>query len=250
MEVLITSGGTRIQIDRVRHIANMSRGTFGSEIARCFLQYEKEASVTFLRAEGSRSPMAVNIDMNAMTPTEAIEQVARVVGFQQDNYMRFQEIKYKTFDAYAEHLKFLCTETKPDIIVLAAAVSDYGTKPLKGKVRSGAFELNIKLHKLPKLISKVRGWCPNAFIVGFKLLVDSTDEQLMAAAKDSLKNKIDFVVANDLRDIQNNDHRVMFVDKNGDYEIVSKSTSKSHDSLAHYVVDAIVSAAAQQGTMK
>ena len=33
MRVLLTSGGTRVPIDRVRDIRNMSMGTFGSRIA-------------------------------------------------------------------------------------------------------------------------------------------------------------------------------------------------------------------------
>ena len=33
MKILVTSGGTKIPIDRVRDITNMSTGTFGSKIA-------------------------------------------------------------------------------------------------------------------------------------------------------------------------------------------------------------------------
>ena len=33
MKVLITSGGTKVPIDTVRHIGNMSSGTFGAKIA-------------------------------------------------------------------------------------------------------------------------------------------------------------------------------------------------------------------------
>ena len=36
MKILITSGGTKVSIDRVRSITNMSQGTFGSRIADAF----------------------------------------------------------------------------------------------------------------------------------------------------------------------------------------------------------------------
>ena len=36
MKILITSGGTKVPIDRVRSITNMSQGTFGSRIADAF----------------------------------------------------------------------------------------------------------------------------------------------------------------------------------------------------------------------
>jgi phosphopantothenoylcysteine synthetase/decarboxylase len=37
MRVLITSGGTKVPIDGVRDITNMSHGNFGAKIAREFL---------------------------------------------------------------------------------------------------------------------------------------------------------------------------------------------------------------------
>ena len=36
MKILITSGGTKVKIDLVRSITNMSRGTFGSQICDSF----------------------------------------------------------------------------------------------------------------------------------------------------------------------------------------------------------------------
>ena len=42
MKILITSGGTKVPIDRVRSITNMSCGTFGSRIADAFYSNEHE----------------------------------------------------------------------------------------------------------------------------------------------------------------------------------------------------------------
>ena len=55
MKILITSGGTKIKIDMVRSITNMSKGTFGSKIATEFLRYDNE-HVTFLHAKDSKLP--------------------------------------------------------------------------------------------------------------------------------------------------------------------------------------------------
>ena len=35
MKVLLTSGGTKTLIDEVRHVGNMSNGTFGNHICEC-----------------------------------------------------------------------------------------------------------------------------------------------------------------------------------------------------------------------
>jgi len=242
MKVLITSGGTRIPIDRVRHIANMSRGTFGSEIATRFMFMVNPIQLTFLRAEGSRSPLSMNIDLHKNSVASVLEDFAALAQMKEGHGHRYEEIPYKTFDDYEEALEVECRQppkAKPDIIVLAAAVSDYGTKPLKGKVRSKASDMSIKLHKLPKLISRVRGWCPNAFIVGFKLLVDSKPEELVKAAQESCKkNHLDLVVANDLRDIQKDNHTLRLVTASGVWDTMEKNDLKScsYSNLADWLV--------------
>jgi phosphopantothenate-cysteine ligase len=237
-KILITSGGTRVPIDRVRHVANMSQGTFGSDIASCFLHRGCEENVVFLRAEKSKSPMSVTIDLNRSSVSSAFYDLADLVNLYEGCNRNYEERVYKTFADYADMLKQACQE-KPDIVVLAAAVSDYGTKPLKGKVRSRSADMSIKLHKLPKLIGHVKEWCPKTFLVGFKLLVDSTREELFQAALDSCENNsCDMVVANDLRDIQNDDHRVMLVYPDRRTKLMSKNELMSSEglSLADFVV--------------
>jgi phosphopantothenate-cysteine ligase len=244
MKVLVTSGGTRIAIDRVRHISNMSRGTFGSEIATRFMFTVSPMHLTFLRAEGSRSPFSMNIDLHKQSVASALEGFTALANMKEGHGEEYEEIPYKTFDEYAEALESECRQKPgPDIIVLAAAVSDYGTRPLKGKVRSKAADMSINLHKLPKLISKVRGWCPHAFLVGFKLLVDSTRDELIAAAKDSIKkNGCDLVVANDLRDIQQDNHKLTLVYPDGDiYEESKRDISgTAYADLADWLVHRIL----------
>jgi phosphopantothenate---cysteine ligase (CTP) len=124
------------------------------------------------------------------------------------------------------------------VIVLAAAVSDYDVANyVDGKIRSKD-SLEIKLKPLPKIISTIRAKQPQAYFVGFKLLVNSTDEELIAAAQESLKsNGCDMVVANDLRDIQQNNHRLLIVTPNN---IVIKTKGEQVSSLASVLVDQII----------
>lgn len=210
MKILVTSGGTKIPIDRVRDITNMSSGTFGSKIALEFLKLKQD--VVFFCAEKSRNPFKVEVDMLndewGQITEKLLKQYEERVYFK-EHYM---EYTYKTFDQYAESLKFIIGVEQPDIIVLAAAVSDYGIdKPFDGKIRSDDM-LNIQLKSLPKIISMIKEWAPKAKLVGFKLLVDSKKYQLIAAAEESVvKNGCDMVVANDLQDIKDNQHRLQLV---------------------------------------
>lgn len=186
---LLTSGGTKIKIDMVRSITNMSKGTFGSKIAHEIL--ENGFDLTFLHAEGSKTPCTA-------TNKSSCKYIQRT---------------YVTFDDYAKCLDEELIH-KPNIIILAAAVSDYGVENyVDGKIRSGG-DLVIRLKPLPKLISMVREKCPMSVICGFKLLVNSTEKELLDAATKSLvDNKLDLVVGNDLRDIKAGQHKLLVVEK-------------------------------------
>lgn len=189
MKILITSGGTKIPIDLVRSITNMSRGTFGSKICDAFWHMTPvNAEITFLYAKDSRMPELFQTVGPAIKPVRKIE--------------------YKTFEDYKIAIEKLLSDEKFDIIVCAAAVSDYGVKEVfDGKYRSTEDEMTIRLVKLPKVITKIRSLNPDAVLCGFKLLVNSTEDELRAAMQKQFdENGLDLCIGNDLRDIKADDH--------------------------------------------
>lgn len=211
MKILITSGGTKVPIDRVRSITNMSRGTFGSRIADAFFDEGLEAfrggnkcgnpieKITFFMAKGSRKPALQSLN------DETYE----------DGYRPTEYVEYSTFDDYKSGIEELLKKETYDIIVVAAAVSDYGVANYyNGKYRSREDDMCIKLVKLPKILPIMRKLAPNATICGFKLLVDSTnDELLQAMTKQFEESDVDLVIGNDLRDIKANDHKLTIISK-------------------------------------
>ncbi|KEQ33070.1 phosphopantothenate--cysteine ligase [Streptococcus mitis] len=70
------------------------------------------------------------------------------------------------------------------------------------------------LKKTPKIISLVKEWNPAIHLIGFKLLVDVSEDHLVDIARKSLiKNQADLIIANDLTQISVNQHRAIFVEK-------------------------------------
>ena len=62
------------------------------------------------------------------------------------------------------------------------------------------------------MISLVKTWNPEIRLIGFKLLVDVAQDQLLSVARASLeKNQAEIIVANDLRDIQDGKHRAYLI---------------------------------------
>ena len=232
-----------MKIDLVRSITNMSRGTFGSQICDSFWRKlitlsdsADKNEIVFFYAKNSRMPTAEsNHNCYYDTSIHAIRY-----------------IEYDTFDDYRTKLTDLLKVEKFDIIVLAAAVSDYGVANyFNGKYHSSD-DMTIKLVKLPKVITEVRALAPNATICGFKLLVNSTDEELRAAMdKQFAENDIELCVGNDLRDIKADDHRLTIKfnkklksdDKTKEFMTYTKSWAEAHDlRLADIVADKCIEA--------
>lgn len=209
MKILVTSGGTKIPIDRVRDITNMSKGTFGSKIATELLKLNQE--VFFYKAKGSKSPYQFTVDMLKQKDDSVIEFLAPYKELLEWS-SNYREVDYTTFDEYKDGLERLVKIERPDVVVLAAAVSDYGVEnPFNGKVRSNDL-LSIKLVQLPKIIYYIKEWHPDAKVVGFKMLVESKTYELIEAAKRSISdNKCEMIVANDLEEMQRGKHRIHLV---------------------------------------
>lgn len=237
MKILITSGGTKIPIDRVRDITNMSSGTFGTRIAEELLRMGHE--VFFFRAKDSKSPMRLTVDMVENNGYE-LGTFSKWHNERLKWIERYQECTYRTFDQYRDRLERCIKINQPDVVVLAAAVSDYTvTNPVNGKIRSNDI-LTIQLEQLPKIIYLIKEWSPKVKLVGFKLLVDSRSYQLEEAAKRSItENKCEMIVANDLADIKDNQHKVTLVFPN-QLPLVFKTDPKDPNYLARMVAMNIV----------
>lgn len=131
-----------------------------------------------------------------------------------------------------------------DVLIHAMAVSDYTPVYMTGleavaaspdmteflnktnsesKISSQDDVQVLFLKKTPKVISLVKKWNPAIRLIGFKLLVNVTKEELLKTARDSLiKNQAEIIVANDLTEISNHGHRAYLVGK----DTVTQAQSK------------------------
>ena len=94
----------------------------------------------------------------------------------------------------------------PDAVVVhAAAVGDYAMiDRATGKLPSGAKELVLRLRPTPKILDRIRGWAPDAYIVSFKAAAPETSEDDLAriARAQRLRSDSDLVFANVIGNLQ------------------------------------------------
>lgn len=178
--VLVTAGATREYIDPIRYITNASSGRMGVAIAE-----EAElrgAEVTLIRTRGS-VPSFVENQIEVETVEEMLEAIER-------------ELKAKRYD----------------VVVLAAAVSDFRVKEkAKVKIKSGK-PLTLELEPTPKIIDRVKKLQPSVFLVGFKAETGLSEEEMINAARKQIERAgSDLVIANTLRAFGSEKNEVLLV---------------------------------------
>jgi phosphopantothenoylcysteine decarboxylase/phosphopantothenate--cysteine ligase len=167
-KVLITAGPTIEYIDPVRVITNQSTGKTGVLLASEFVS--AGAKVTFIYGPGKE------------LPPKGVKLV-RV------------ETSKEMFDAVKREMK-----QKFDIVILAAAVSDYmPEKPSSTKIKSDQNKIILKLKRAPKIIDQIKKIQKNVFLVGFKAETNLSKDKLISEARRKLKeSNSNLMVGNDV----------------------------------------------------
>ncbi|MEI7718473.1 MAG: phosphopantothenoylcysteine decarboxylase [archaeon] len=211
LEVLITSGGTVAKIDDVRNLGNFSSGTTGSYIAEEFLK--RGANIHYVYGKNAKRPFREELKMN---PKKSLESEFARLALLYRGYQMFsphlQEYPITTFEEYYERVKGILTQKKIDVVVLAAAVGDYGYSTQGGKLSSDEEKLTLEFVKNPKIISHVKEWNPQVYQVGFKLLSRVSEQELIETAyRHGIKNHSDLTVANTLEDGSFAKRKIFFI---------------------------------------
>lgn len=185
--VLITSGPTRAPLDAIRFVSNTSTGRLGKEIALEFLR--RGARVTFIYGAGSEQP---GKGVRAIEVTTIEDLLRELEGLRGENFQ---------------------------VVLHVMAVLDHAPeKIVEGKV-SSTEDWTIKLVPSPKVINHIRTWWPGALLVGFKLEVGKTMEELLEIARQSMEQwKAEIVVVNDLKDITWDKHLAYILGPGGKLE--------------------------------
>ena len=135
LEVIVTSGGTISKIDDVRHIGNFSTGETGAKIAEEFLK--KGNKVHYFYGHNSQRPfrrdMVIDPDRDfGLELNKAVESYFQF----RVNEPRLMEHSTPTFTEYYNVLNRILVDNPIDVVILGAAVGDYGAEYNKGKKRS------------------------------------------------------------------------------------------------------------------
>ncbi|HEP1280565.1 TPA: phosphopantothenate--cysteine ligase [Streptococcus pyogenes] len=215
MKLIITSGGTTEPIDAVRGITNHSTGQLGKLITERFLQYHHD--VTLVTTKTATQPLP-----NEHLRIIEVETVNDLMAALKDQVPHHDILIHSM--AVSDYTPVYMTDLEQvsQADNLNCFLCEHNSEP---KISSASDYQVLFLKKTPKVISYVKQWNPNIKLVGFKLLVNVPQEELIKVARASLaKNHADYILANDLVDIQTGMHKALLISNN---EVASADTKEA-----------------------
>ena len=203
---VITSGGISEKIDNVRKITNSSSGKLGMTIANHLLESKSDITIYYVCSK------------NALRPSNKRVKIIEVVGTldlkdKVESLLRNEKIDYFIHTmAVADYMvDYVTTVDK----MKKSFLNNSDMEVIKDtKISSYENNLVLVLKPTPKIISLIKKESPLTYLVGFKLLDGVSKKELIeVATRLRDKNKCDLVVANDLEDIKNKEHKAYIIDK-------------------------------------
>ncbi len=166
MKVVVTSGPTYEHLDPIRFISNRSSGRMGNEIAlEC---WRRGAEVVLITSK----PLPYELPDFRQVVVRSVTEMLDVV---------LNEVK------------------NADLFVSAAAPSDFVVDMAESKIKT-AKEITIKLKMAPKIIKEVRK-IYDGHIIGFKAETGVSDDELVEVARRKMEeDRLEMVVANDVKE--------------------------------------------------
>lgn len=203
MKILVTSGGTSEAIDRVRSITNHSTGRLGKIITETLLAAGHE--VCLITTKRALKPEAhPNLSIREIDNTNDL--LVEMLELVKDYQVLIHSM------AVSDYTPVYMTGL--DEVQASSNLEEFLNKQNHQAKISSTDEIQVLfLKKTPKIISLVKEWNPAIHLIGFKLLVDVSEDYLIEIARQSLiKNQADLIIANDLNQISANQHRAIFVE--------------------------------------
>lgn len=253
--ILITGGPTNEPVDEVMKITNMSTGNLSLDLAKkalesgCFVTLIITNSVTG-NASYERYGFADNPNIKTVPieTTQDMYDALKAAAEEETNYDVIihasavgdykPEFSFRMEDMAEELADAVFNSTENDKKDLAEKLLHIMTDPQckvndDTKISSYEPHLTVKLTLTTKLIANLRNWFPSAFLVGFKLLENVSEEELVdVAQKLCVKNKMDIILANDLAELRQGNASRYVVNKDGFTNIILNS--KNGISLVDY----------------
>lgn len=251
-KIVITAGGTQEAIDKVRSITNKSTGKLASLIGQKFLELDDELEIIYIHGKGAKSIDANPLDMNRIkyiqinsaddlayqvekvlteNHIDAFVHTMAVADYSVDKVIDFNTFSdnlavevMTAFESVSSMKGFFKSKdellSKSEFDELFKRSLEKSVVDTSSKMSSNRQSNAVILKRNKKIISMIKNLSPYTFLVGFKLMNDVVDGELIETGFNLLReNRCNLVFANDLSHIKagNHDGYLVYPEKNTEY---------------------------------
>ncbi|MDI9605134.1 MAG: phosphopantothenoylcysteine decarboxylase [Bacteroidota bacterium] len=254
INIAITAGGTSESMDGVREITNISTGSLGWHCLEAVLSKFSTPSVADFHvhyihtrnaiikglAENDKKKVSFIPVTDAESVFQAVDKLTKEVAL--DYFIHSMAISDFTFSYSVSHTG-LAREIEalqhPDGFTgeeVRSVLENPRSKHSTGEKILSDEDILIGLKRTKKVIPLIKKNNPNTFLVGFKLLANVDETELLRVANElAEKNRCDLVVANDVSAIGETNHQAILVKEK---QIIARAVGKSE--IAKLIIDSML----------
>lgn len=214
--ILITAGGTSEPIDHVRQITNSGTGRLGSLIAAGFAAEARTGTVFYVHARNAVCPPPEKVSFYPVRSVADLEETVTALCAAQriDAVIHSMAVSdYRVRSVSTASGAWEAARASADTGAFLRALDRLDLRGAENKLSSRLEDPVLLLERTPKILPLFRRLAPEAVITGFKLLDGVETERLLDTAFALLlDSRCDFVLANDLSEIDAARHRGWFLD--------------------------------------
>ena len=215
--ILITGGPTNEYIDEVMKITNMSTGSLSRAQAELFLLAGCRVTAIFnhsVSVEKLAEYMTGDEPPLTVIGVETTDDMLKAIEACKDEAHYDAIIHAAAVGDYKGEFSFLLEDMAEELFAAkdsAKSAEDF-LKIMENpacklnddtKISSYQKNLTVKLTLTPKVIGSLRDWFPDTLLVGCKLLEGVPKQELYDVATHlAEKNRMDYILANDLADLR------------------------------------------------
>ena len=198
-KILISTGSTIEHIDPIRVISNTSSGKMGYSLLKTAIDLELDITVI-------KGATAMDLEYTKLK-----------------DQFNFKLIEARSTEQMMDSVVGELTSKSYDIIILAAAVSDFKPKFYSSdKIATGVYPLVIRLVPTGKIVDQVKRIQRETYLVAFKAEYHVSERILLERSfQKLLDSNADMVVANDVSNegafIGSDSNKILIVDKLKNY---------------------------------
>lgn len=224
LKIVITAGGTSEYIDKVRKITNSGTGKLGANITNELLKREDIETIYYICTPKAIKPIEdkrVKI-IEIINTNNLKESVETILKNQNIDWFIHSMAVSDYYVDYVSTASLLANELKQNSNFEQVLLNAINKLDNSDKLSSNEDNLILVLKQTPKIINLIKKISPKTNLIGFKLLENVTEEYLLTIAKQLRdKNQCEYVVANDLKNIKNGNHKAFLLDKQDNVKIMN-----------------------------